>query len=1165
MRLDGWPQPSSAVWGSWRRLVIEVVGEAFMHERLVIRVDPNGCSAWAATPDQDGHEEDYRHDPDIVGFTFLDDVCGDMKISGVAVIAPAGPIVSVKAVSAGTLPSEITVAVFLEWALMQKFPSFRDDRIDLYASEVRYRRIMKSRFEHGACSRTFNAGVLGLFEEPEVDDRTKGPRIPLGTAQTPRSQGSIWQTQARECPVATRIPPGKRSVREFKLVREVLKAWQRIDRCNLANTMGADLLVRRRSLLGGARASFPSNSGYSTTNIMMGWAVALLSVTASRLKDKAAVLKGERKAFVESRHRCRRLQQRFDRKKAVLSRAVDSVKALNWVRGRDYAGGPELPIASHDKDLLSMPQLGAGPVDLSTVLEGRARECLVDFEEEILHGPDDWGHITECEEHVKPYMDPVLKTDADAYFDFVMRGHKSGLFRFGRTSHAIVTPFFVRKKAGTLRLILDCRPSNRRMRESPYVRLGGPADVARLLHSRSDGDPYVALGDVKDYFHCCGLPPGLSPYLSLPPASGLRLLQAGIHNVEGVPVLPGDRIFPQSRVVPMGWSWACYFAQSATTSLVHRFSGSEGDSFLESCKPPPGLDRPAYNVYIDNISIFGQGKSQTDRIANQVFDGVESVGFRVHERASASKWAHTLGLEIDFLLLGHTTFHFGPNRLFLSIFNNAYDFIRSSYTSRVRLWPSVARECWAAGCLISFAFADLGRDFDPFVSCFDASMCGAGVVTAPWDSAQVRSDCEWEERWRFKWDVYDRVAPRDNNFLSLDWGDIESVKPCRDRSSLWSLDNSFREVPKENLVGPTWTKVVRSFWKDEEPIFCLEARAGLLAVRHKLRAVSSFGKTHLHLGDSMTAILAFEKGRAKHRGLSLANPKVCDDALCGSADPLFLDGERIDAGTKFRAALEDHDVQRFGKPSLPRLRRVLQVWHRKGPVDSRDPLPFRLLAGILGILSLHGFHEEVLALTLMVICSLRLSELVTVAEGDPFEPVVGHLDDTLPLDSPDFPGLGALLAGLRRGVVEVWLFSFSQMQLLRRLQAPLRMAGLGSLNIQMYQLLHGGASTGFLMWTREIQAVRQRERWADDRSLLRSMKADRGQLLHKVMAPVSNRWCQEAEVFSGSGRLAKSFAELGIPALSWDIEHGPAGDLLDGDVLRCVLSYIASGRTGTVF
>ena len=114
--------------------------------------------------------------------------------------------------------------------------------------------------------------------------------------------------------------------------------------------------------------------------------------------------------------------------------------------GQDYSGGPELPIASYDKDLLSLPQLGAEPMDLSAVLEGRPRECLVNFEEEILHGPDDWGHIVDSEEHIKPYMDPALQADADAYFDFVMRGHRSGLFRFGRVSQVIATPFFREKE-----------------------------------------------------------------------------------------------------------------------------------------------------------------------------------------------------------------------------------------------------------------------------------------------------------------------------------------------------------------------------------------------------------------------------------------------------------------------------------------------------------------------------------------------------------------------------------------------------------------------------------------------------------------------------------------------------------------------------------------------
>eukprot|EP00959_Pyramimonas_sp_CCMP1952_P425056 8903189-Pyramimonas_sp.AAC.1 len=138
------------------------------------------------------------------------------------------------------------------------------------------------------------------------------------------------------------------------------------------------------------------------------------------------------------------LQHLLDARRADVPEKVNAEAARREFlgTGQDYSGGPELPIASYDKDLLTLPQLGAEPVELSTVLEGRPRGCLVNFEEEILHGPDDWGHVVESEGYIKPCMDPVLATDADAHFDFVMRGHRSGLFRFGRVSHVIVTPSF---------------------------------------------------------------------------------------------------------------------------------------------------------------------------------------------------------------------------------------------------------------------------------------------------------------------------------------------------------------------------------------------------------------------------------------------------------------------------------------------------------------------------------------------------------------------------------------------------------------------------------------------------------------------------------------------------------------------------------------------------
>ena len=56
-------------------------------------------------------------------------------------------------------------------------------------------------------------------------------------------------------------------------------------------------------------------------------------------------------------------------------------------------------------------------------------------------------------------------------------------------------------------------------------------------------------------------------------------------------------------------------------------------------------------------------------------------------------------------------------------------------------------------------------------------------------------------------------------------------------------------------------------------------------------------------------------------------------------------------------------------------------------MGSGDPLPFRLLAGILGVLSIHDFHEEVLALALMFCCYLRPSEPLSFVEGDLLEPV----------------------------------------------------------------------------------------------------------------------------------------------------------------------------------
>ena len=74
-----------------------------------------------------------------------------------------------------------------------------------------------------------------------------------------------------------------------------------------------------------------------------------------------------------------------------------------------------------------------------------------------------------------------------------------------------VTPFFVYKKTGNLRLILDCRPANRVFREAPYVRLGTAGEWANL-RLPEDENLFVASGDIKDYFYACGIPECLGEY-----------------------------------------------------------------------------------------------------------------------------------------------------------------------------------------------------------------------------------------------------------------------------------------------------------------------------------------------------------------------------------------------------------------------------------------------------------------------------------------------------------------------------------------------------------------------------------------------------------------------------------------------------------------------------
>ena len=218
-----------------------------------------------------------------------------------------------------------------------------------------------------------------------------------------------------------------------------------------------------------------------------------------------------------------------------------------------------------------------------------------------------------------------------------------------------------------------------------------------------------------------------------------------------------DDTYPQLVVMPMGWSWAFYFAQAAHKDLIQKFSNfTEGD-FLEAGRPPPSIVAGSTSVhaYCDNLTVFGVEPLSVQKATDAITCGLELEGFSVHERESAANYAVSVGIEINGIqglvtcsparrwklryallwlasrpmvsgkqlerAIGHTTFAFLLCRPLLSIFSNAYDFIRAHYATPARLWVRAAEERKQAAALILFARSSLRRPFSDVVSAFDAS------------------------------------------------------------------------------------------------------------------------------------------------------------------------------------------------------------------------------------------------------------------------------------------------------------------------------------------------------------------------------------------------------------------------------------------------------------
>ncbi|CAK0868625.1 unnamed protein product, partial [Prorocentrum cordatum] len=435
----------------------------------------------------------------------------------------------------------------------------------------------------------------------------------------------------------------------------------------------------------------------------------------------------------------------------------------------------------------------------------------------------------------RPCWGPVLKRDLAARLDIVRRLRAVGLVGFRLGIRSRIGAFFVAKKGGVLRLVLDGREALRRegLDDDDIDPRGAGVD------SR-DGFYQFVDDDLADWF---GFAPGAAAVFGNP-----------------------DVYFPDSRSfgkVAPGWSlWFCQrVTESVQREAVQRLAGSaypcattenqhaplfsggrslnspciDGASALAFCAADAGAALQEVCAELDRRQLACRERVEPESVG-VILDGQK----RRLRHAGSRAWKLYLGLQ-------HLL---GVPRVSLGWFD-----------------AELLDELRIAKGLISMAEVDRGAPWAPVAYCSDTSMFGYAVHEAALAADELLDAFSVRERRRFV-DAEPAPPPGLEGPPPTAMGAGAEATAALHASLVGGpafdcADDYLGPVADQVLRRDRWALAVRGAWRCAAPIHVKEVRAELLGLIRASRNARMHGRQVGSLGDDIAALPSFEKGRAR--------------------------------------------------------------------------------------------------------------------------------------------------------------------------------------------------------------------------------------------------------------------------------------------------------------